>query len=79
MKIKGIIRKIFDTQPLDDEITRREFILDAGSYGCFSLYLFNDKCSLIDIYKVEQAIEVAVTGKTVQWIKSITNQNEPHE
>jgi hypothetical protein len=72
MKIKGIIRKVFDTQHLDEITTRREFILDSGSYGCFNLFLYQQKCSLIDQYSIGQAIEVDITVKTVHSIKLIT-------
>ena len=66
--IQGKLHEIFDEQQVSEKFRKREFVLEYpdGSYTQFIKFqLTQDKCSLLDQYKVGDDVKVAfnLSGK----------------
>ncbi len=65
-EIEGKIVEIFNTQQINDNFRKREFVIentrDTGSYqftDFIKFQLTQDKCELLDNYQVDQQVKVS--------------------
>ncbi|MFT6215987.1 MAG: hypothetical protein ACJAS3_002388 [Roseivirga sp.] len=71
MEVKGKILEISQTQQISAAFKKREFVLEFAEnpqYPEFVKFeLIQDKCELLDKYKVEQTVNVAFNLKGRKW------------
>ena len=71
MDIKGKLVDIFDTTRVSDKFQKREFIVEYAENPSYPEYikfeLIQDKCDLLDNYKVNQPIQVHFNLKGRKW------------
>lgn len=71
MNIKGRIHAIFDTQKVSDTFKKREFVVEYKENPQYPEYLkfelIQDKCELLDQYKVGQDVDVYFNLKGREW------------
>ena len=60
LKIKGTIRKIFDTVQVTDKFCKREFVLETGDkyLEFIKFQVVQDKCELLDKFREGDEINV---------------------
>lgn len=71
MNIKGTILEISDTQQVSSSFQKREFILEYVENPQYPEYLkfemIQDKCSILDGYKVNDSVDVYFNLKGRKW------------
>ncbi len=71
MDIKGKLVDIFDTTRVSDKFQKREFVVEYAENPSYPEYikfeLIQDKCDLLDNFKVNQAIQVHFNLKGRKW------------
>ena len=71
MNVRGRILEIADTQKISDRFQKREFVIeyaDNPQYPEFVQFeMIQDKCNLLDSYKVGDEIEVYFNLKGRKW------------
>lgn len=70
MKVKGVIIKIYDTVQVTKDFKRRNFILehnDRGHSEYISMELFQDHCSIADLFKIGDKVAVDFNLKGRKW------------
>ena len=71
MQIHGIIKSISETAQISDKFRKRDFVLTTDhttNWPQFiQLELTQDKCSLIDNYKIDDEISVDFNVRGRQW------------
>ena len=71
MDIKGKLVDIFDTTRVSDKFQKREFVVEYAENPSYPEYikfeLIQDKCDLLDSYKVNQPIQVHFNLKGRKW------------
>lgn len=71
MELKGKIVEIFDTQNVSSSFKKREFVVeyaDNPSYPeLISFQLIQDKCDILDNFKVNDEVVVAFNLKGRRW------------
>jgi|SRR5690606_9292433 len=71
MDIKGKIVDIFETTRVSDKFQKREFVVEYAENPSYPEYikfeLIQDKCDLLDSYKVNQPIQVHFNLKGRKW------------
>ena len=72
MKVNGRILEIKDTQQVSDAFKKRVFVLEYADNPQYPEYitfeLIQDRCDLIDGFKVGQEVEVSFNLKGRKWI-----------
>ena len=62
MNVQGTVEKINETQAVSDKFQKREFVVKHGEnqdYPEYSSFEFiQDKCDILDVYRVGQEVEV---------------------
>ncbi len=71
MNVRGRILEIGDTQKISDRFQKREFVIEYSENPQYPEYVqfeaIQDKCSLLDGYKVGDEIEVYFNLKGRKW------------
>jgi hypothetical protein len=69
MTIKGKIKVINPTNVVSDKFSKREFVVETEETypQPVLIQLTQDKCSLLDLFKVGQDVEVSVNLKGREW------------
>jgi hypothetical protein len=69
MNIKGKIKVINPTIVVSDKFSKREFVVETEETypQPISIQLTKDKCSLLDLFKVGQDVEVSVNLRGREW------------
>lgn len=71
MNVKGKILEISDTQQVSDKFRKREFVLEYAENPQYPEYLkfemIQDKCSIVDSYKVNDEVDVYFNLKGRKW------------
>jgi hypothetical protein len=69
MTIKGKIKVINATNVVSDKFSKREFVVETEETypQPILIQLTQDKCSLLDLFKVGQDVEVSVNLKGREW------------
>jgi hypothetical protein len=69
MTIKGKIKVINPTNVVSDKFSKREFVVETEETypQPILIQLTQDKCSLLDLFKVGQDVEVSVNLKGREW------------
>jgi hypothetical protein len=71
MNLKGKIKEIFDTQYVSDRFSKREFVIEFADNPMYPQYikfeLTQDKCDLIDSYKVGDEVDVQFNLRGRAW------------
>lgn len=74
MNLKGKIKEIFDTQQVSDRFSKREFVVEYIDNPQYPQYIkfemTQDKCDLLDQYKVGNEVDVQFNVRGRAW----TNQ-----
>jgi len=67
--VNGSISAIFEKQTISDKFAKREFVVTTnGTYPeSILIQLVNDKCSLLDLFKIGQEVNVSVNLKGRSW------------
>ena len=72
MEVKGKILEIFDTQEITATFKKREFVIEYAEnpqYPEFVKFeLIQDKCAVLDDYKVDQEVNVFFHLKGRKWV-----------
>ena len=72
MKIRGKLLEIKDTQQISDTFKKREFIVEYAENPNYPEYLafelIQERCTLIDPWKIGQEIEVNFNLKGRKWV-----------
>jgi hypothetical protein len=78
MNIKGKIKVINPTNVVSDKFSKREFVVETEeTYPQPELIqLTKDKCSLLDLFKVGQEVEVSVNLKGREWVNPISGETK---
>ena len=78
MKVTGILKVKYDAQQVSDKFKKREFVLTIDPTTPYPqhvlMQLTQDKCSLIDNYKVGDSIDVSFNLRGREW-----NDHNNHE
>ena len=71
MNLKGKLKEIFDTQQISDKFSKREFVVEYADNPQYPQYikfeLTQDKCDLIDQYKVGDEVDVQFNVRGRAW------------
>lgn len=71
MDVKGKLVEIFDTAKVSDKFQKREFVVEYAENPSYPEYikfeLIQDKCDLLDSFKVNQTIQVHFNLKGRKW------------
>lgn len=71
MNVKGKILEISDTQQVSNSFKKREFVLEYAENPQYPEYLkfelIQDKCSVLDSYKVNDEVDVYFNLKGRKW------------
>ena len=69
MEVKGNIKVINDTQVISDKFSKREFVVTTNDTypQDILIQLTQDKCGLLDIFKVGQNVEVSINLRGREW------------
>ena len=71
MNLKGTIKEIFDTQHVSDRFSKREFVveyIDNPQYPQYVKFeMTQDKCDLLDQYKVGDEVDVQFNVRGRAW------------
>lgn len=71
MNLKGTIKEIFDTQQISDRFSKREFVIEYIDNPQYPQYvkfeLTQDKCELLDQYKVGDEVDVQFNVRGRAW------------
>ncbi len=71
MNLKGKLKEIFDTQQISDRFSKREFVVEYADNPQYPQYvkfeLTQDKCDLIDQYKVGDEVDVQFNVRGRAW------------
>ena len=69
MNIKGVIKTINDTQVVSDKFQKREFVVttDDTYPQDILIQLTQDKCSLLDSFKVGSPVDVSINLRGREW------------
>ena len=69
MEVKGNIKVINDTQVISDKFSKREFVVTTNDTypQDILIQLTQDKCSLLDMFKVGQNVEVSINLRGREW------------
>lgn len=69
MTIKGKLKVINPTIVVSDKFSKREFVVETEETypQPISIQLTQDKCSLLDLFKVGQEVEVSINLKGREW------------
>ena len=69
MKVTGNIKVINDTQVITDKFSKREIVItDNSMYPQDIMFQFTqDKCSVLDAYKVGQNVEISFNLRGREW------------
>jgi len=71
MKVTGILKVKYDAMQVSDKFKKREFVLTIGATEPYPqhvlMQLTQDKCSLIDNYKVGDSIDVSFNLRGREW------------
>ena len=71
MNLKGTIKEIFDTQHISDRFTKREFVVEYIDNPQYPQYIkfemTQDKCVLLDQYKVGDEVDVQFNVRGRAW------------
>ena len=70
MTIKGKLKVINPTIVVSDKFSKREFVVETEETypQPISIQLTQDKCSLLDLFKVGQDVEVSINLRGREWI-----------
>lgn len=71
MNLKGTIKEIFDTQQISDRFAKREFVVEYIDNPQYPQYIkfemTQDKCDLLDQYKVGDEVDVQFNVRGRAW------------
>ena len=69
MNIKGKLKVINPTIVVSDKFSKREFVVETEETypQPISIQLTQDKCSLLDLFKVGQDVEVSINLRGREW------------
>ena len=71
MDVKGKLVEVYDTNKVSDKFQKREFVVEYAENPSYPEYikfeLIQDKCDLLDNFKVNQAIQVHFNLKGRKW------------
>lgn len=69
MQVKGTIKLIKETQVLSDKFQKREFVVTTEEQypQDILIQVIQDKCNLLNMYKVGQQVEVSVNLRGREW------------
>lgn len=71
MDVQGKIKEIFDTQFISDRFSKREFVLEFADNPMYPQYvkfeLTQDKCDLLDSFKVGDEVNVQFNLRGRAW------------
>jgi len=71
MKVTGILKVKYDAQQVSDKFKKREFVLTIDATTPYPqhvlMQLTQDKCSLIDSYKVGDSIDISFNLRGREW------------
>ena len=69
MEVKGNIKVINDTQVISEQFSKREFVVTTNDTypQDILIQLTQDKCSLLDMFKVGQDVEVSINLRGREW------------
>ena len=69
MEVKGNIKVINDTQVISDKFSKREFVVTTNDTypQDILIQLTQDKCSLLDMFKVGQDVDVSINLRGREW------------
>jgi len=70
-KLKGSIKVINDTIQVSDNFAKREFVVtdEGGMYPQYVMFQsVQDKCSMLDGYKVGDTVEVSFNLRGREWV-----------
>lgn len=71
-KIQGVLISIGATQQVSDKFSKRAFVIMIDAQTQYPNYiefeLQQDRCDMIDVYTVDQTIEVSYNHKGRQWV-----------
>lgn len=71
MNLKGTIKEIFDTQHVSDRFSKREFVIEYIDNPQYPQYIkfemTQDKCDLLDQYKVGDEVDVQFNVRGRAW------------
>jgi len=70
MEVKGTLKVVNTTQVVSDKFSKREFVLTTNDmYPQDILFqLTQDKCTLLDMFKVGDKVEVSFNLRGREWI-----------
>jgi len=69
MEVKGNIKVINDTQVISEKFSKREFVVTTNETypQDILIQLTQDKCNLLDMFKVGQDVEVSINLRGREW------------
>ena len=69
MELKGNIKVINETNQVSDKFSKREFVITTNEMypQDISIQVTQDKCSLLDMFKVGQDVTVSINIRGREW------------
>lgn len=70
MELQGIVHKILETQVVTDKFQKREFVIQTDEQYPQSILmeLQQERCDIIDFYKVGQSVKCLFVLKGREWV-----------